>query len=126
MNSTNRSNLEPKPLRLSSVGFRLTPALRAKVETESDRIGKASRGIIGIRAKMRFFSNGPRRDTFAMRVRVEQNGPDLVVREEGTDLYALIDRVSQRIRSRLGRIRSRRIKPRQVDRLPSFGQVHPI
>ncbi len=123
MKSLNRPNFEKETLQLSSVGFKLTPALRAKVESESDRIGKASRGIIGIRAKMRFFSNGPRRDTFAMRVRVEQKGPDLVVHEEGADLYALIDRVSQRIRSRLGRIRSRRVKPRQAHRIPSLRNV---
>lgn len=116
MKPTNRSDSESESLRLSSVGFKLTPALRTKVETESDRIARTTRGIIGIRAKMRFFSNGPRRDTFAVRVRVEQSGPDLVVREEGTDLYAVIERVSQRIRSRLGRIRSRRVKPRQVPR----------
>jgi ribosomal subunit interface protein len=126
MKSINQTHPENESLRLSSVGFRMTPALRAKVEAESDRIEKAYRGIIGIRAKMRFFSNGPRRDTFAMRVRVEQTGPDVVVREEGADLYAVIDRVSKRVRSRLGRMRSRRVKPRQADRLPPFGQASPI
>ena len=80
-------------LLISSVGFKLTPALERKVRQSLQRLQRTKQGIVRIRAKLRLITNGPRRDSFQVRLRIEQPGYDLVSVDQGYNLYQLIPQV---------------------------------
>ena len=100
-------------LMLSSVGFKMTPAIEQKASDSLAPLIETYDQVFRIRAKLRFFDNGPRRDTFQVRMRFEQKGPDLVTVQEGHDLYDLIQQVADISISRLSEIKNKRIQSRR-------------
>lgn len=111
-----KENPEQPALRITAVGFKLTPSIQTALKKAAEPLGKASNGLIRIRTKLRFFDNGPRRDTFQVRMRIEQRGEDLVTILQGHDLYQIIQKSA--------RITCKRLKDASAKRQANRRQRH--
>ena len=100
-------------LMVSSVGFKLTPSLKRKISLSLARLGARCRSLFRIRAKIRYYDNGPRRDTFQVRLRFELKGPDVVTAKEGHDPYQLIQEVADTALSRIRETKNKRVRSRR-------------
>lgn len=118
-NPPHSKTLKPSLL-ISSVGFKLTPALDKKVRKSLQRLHRTKQGIVRIRAKLRLITNGPRKDSFQVRLRIEKPGYDLVSVDQGYNLYQLIPQVVDKTISRYFKGNKKRKKERR-SRLPLQG-----